>query len=93
MAPNLLFYQILLVALVLICFVIYVGWPDDPSATSQILFNPDKPRRKRAKAPKPFPGLIHKPLCKACEQGTDSRPKAPGSPPSRDRLYPRQEIR
>ena len=35
MAPNLLFYQILLVALVLICFVIYVGWPDDPRNNAQ----------------------------------------------------------
>jgi hypothetical protein len=29
-----------------------------------------------------FTGLIHKPLCEICEQGADTRPKAPGSPPS-----------
>jgi hypothetical protein len=32
-------------------------------------------------SPKPFTGFIHKPLCEACEQGADSRPKAPGAPP------------
>jgi len=81
MAPNLLFYQLLVVALVLICLLIHVWWPDDPSATLQTSFKPDKPRRKRSTTPKPFTGLIHKPLCEACEQGADARPQAPGSPP------------
>src|SRR5947208_12686679 len=40
-----------------------------------------KRRRTRSTAPKPFPGLIHKPLCEACEQGADGHSKAPGSPP------------
>src|SRR5262249_29614400 len=44
-------------------------------------FKPDKPRRTRSKEPKPFTGYIHTPLCEAYEQGTDTRPKAPGSPP------------
>ena len=34
------------------------------------------------KEPKPFTGLIHKPLREACEQGANARPTAPGSPPS-----------
>jgi transposase-like protein len=42
---------------------------------------PAKPRRKRAAEPKPFTGYIHEPLCEACEQGLDTRPKAPGAPP------------
>jgi IS1 family transposase len=42
---------------------------------------PDHPRRKRSTEPKPFAGYIHKPICEACEQGIDTRPKAPGSPP------------
>jgi hypothetical protein len=46
MAPNLLLYQLLLVALVLICFIIHVWWPDDPRVTSQMLRKPDTPRRK-----------------------------------------------
>jgi hypothetical protein len=42
---------------------------------------PAKSRRKRAEEPQPFTGYIHKPLCEACEQRADSRPKAPGAPP------------
>ena len=80
MAPNLLWYQLLLVALVLICLLIHVEWPDNPGATSKTSLQPDKPRRKRSKDPKPFTGLLHKPLCDACEQGTDALPKAPGAP-------------
>ena len=82
MASNLLFYQLLLVALVLICLLIHVGWPDDPTSCAQNApRSPITPRRQRSKEPKPFTGLIHKPLCEACEQEADARPKAPGSPP------------
>ena len=49
MAPNLLFYQLLLVALVLICIMIHVWWPDRPSVTPQTPLKPGKPRHKRAK--------------------------------------------
>ena len=81
MAPNLLFDQLLLVALVLICLITHVWWPDDSRATPQRPLKPDKPRRKRSQEPNPFTGFIHKPLCEACEQGADERPKAPSSPP------------
>jgi IS1 family transposase len=81
MGPNLLFYQLLLVALVLICLIMHVWWPAHPRPTPRTPLKPDTPRRERSKEPKPFIGLIHKPLCEACEQGADSRPKAPGSPP------------
>ena len=81
MTPNGLFYQLLLVALVLICFMIHVWWPDPSRATSPRPLQPNKSRRKRSKEPKPFTGYIHKPLCEACENSIDTRPKAPGSPP------------
>jgi hypothetical protein len=81
MAPNMLFYQLLLVALVMICFMLHVWWPDPSRATPPQPLKPDKPQRKRAKAPQPFMGYLHKPLCEACEAGTDPRPPAPGSPP------------
>jgi IS1 family transposase/transposase-like protein len=81
MAPNLLFYQLLLVALVLIFLMIHLWWPDHSGATPHRPFKPDKPRRKRSKEPQPFTGLLHKPLCEACAQGADARRKAPGSPP------------
>ncbi len=79
--PNLLFYQLLLVTLVLICLMMHVWWPDPPRLAYPRTFKPEMPRRTRSKDPKPFTGYIHKPLCEACEQGTDTRPKAPGSPP------------
>jgi hypothetical protein len=81
MAPNLLFYQLLLVALVLLCLMVHVWWPDHPTPTPRTSLKPSTPRRTRSKEPKPFTGYIHKPLCEACKQGVDSRPKAPGSPP------------
>lgn len=81
MTPNLLFYQLLLVALVLICFMIHVWWPDPSRTIPPKPLNPNKPRRKRSKEPKPFTGYIHKPVCEACETGIDTRPQAPGSPP------------
>jgi hypothetical protein len=81
MTSHLLFYQLLLVTLGLICLIIHVWWPDPPIATPQTPLKPNKPYRKRSKEPKPFTGLIHKPLCEACAQGTDSHPKAPGAPP------------
>jgi hypothetical protein len=81
MAPNLLFYQLLLVALVLIFLMIHLWWPDHSRATPHRPFKPDKPRRKRSKEPQPFPGLLHKPLCEACAQGAEARRKAPSAPP------------
>jgi len=81
MTPNILFEQLLVVALVLICLLMHVWGPSSRSPASQRPFKPAKPRRKRAKAPKPFTGYIHKPLCEACEQRLDARLKAPGAPP------------
>jgi hypothetical protein len=40
-----------------------------------------KGQRQRSKAPKPFTGFLHKPLCEACEQGANERPQAPDAPP------------
>ena len=54
MTPNLLFYQLLLVALVLICLLMHVGWPDKPRPSSPTTLKPDQPRRKRSRVPKPF---------------------------------------
>jgi transposase-like protein/IS1 family transposase len=81
MTPHPWFYQLLLAALVLICLIVHVWWPDPRRPTSQRPLEPAKPRRKCSKESQPFAGYIHKPLCEACEHGTDTRPKAPGSPP------------
>ena len=70
-----------MVALVLICLIIHGWWPAPSRVPPPRPLKPDKPRRKRAKAPKPFTGYLYKPLCEAYEQGTETRPQAPGSPP------------
>ena len=81
MVQSVLFYQLLLVALIVLCLLIHVWWPDKPAAVSQLPLEPNKHRRNRSTEPKPFTGLIHKPLCEACEQGTDPRSKAALSSP------------
>jgi IS1 family transposase len=81
MASNPLFYQCLLVALALICLLLHVGLHDNPPHVPHAPPEPNPPRRLRTKEPKPFTGLIHKPVCEACERGAEARPKAPGSPP------------
>jgi hypothetical protein len=72
MAPNQLFYQLLVVALVLICLLIHIRLPDKPLPMPQLPLVSNKRRRKRSTEPKPFTGLIHKPLCEICEPGTDT---------------------
>src|SRR5438128_254561 len=89
MAPNQLFYQLLVTALVLICLLIHIRLPDKRPAMTHPPPASNKRRRARSKDPKPFPGLIHKPLCEACAQGTDARPTAPGSPTTLHPLPPR----
>lgn len=89
MVPNLLFYQLRLVTLVLLCLIIHAWWPDEPSPTPQTPLKSDKPRRKRSKAPKPFTGLIQKPICDVCEQSVDARLMAPRLATSSHPLHPR----
>ena len=81
MAPNLLLYQLLVVALLLISLLVHGWWPDKLRGMPQPPLASPKPRRKRSKDPKPVPGLIPKPLCEACEQGAEARLTAPSSPP------------
>ena len=81
MAPNPLFYQLLVVALVLICLLIHIGLPDKPLSLPQPPLASTTRRRTRSTAPKPFPGLLRKPLCEACAQEAEARPTASGSPP------------
>src|SRR5215510_13560133 len=61
--------------------MVHVWWPGHRTPTPRTSLKPGKLRRTRSKEPKPFTGYIHKPLCEACQQGVDARPKAPGSPP------------
>ena len=72
MAPNLLFYHLLLAALVLVCLIMHIWWPDPLSAPPPPPIKPHNSQRKRSQEPKPFTGYIHKPVCEACEHGLDS---------------------
>jgi hypothetical protein len=89
MAPNPLFYQLLVVALVLICLLIHVGLPDKPLPMPQPSLASNKRRRKRSKEPKPVPGLIRTPLCEACAQRARCPPQSAGRTPSLHPLHRR----
>jgi len=81
MISDLLFYKLLLVGLFWLCILLHVVWPYDRAASYPPIPQPTLPPRKRSKAPKLFAGLIHKPLCDACEHAVEARPQAPGAPP------------
>jgi IS1 family transposase/transposase-like protein len=81
MASNLLFYQLLLVALACLCCVLHALWPGTCTGMRPTLLQPSPPRPKRSREPKPFAGLLHKPLCAACEQAAASGHKAPRTSP------------
>ena len=81
MASNLLFYQLLLVALVCLCFVLHALGPGARTGVRPPLLQPSPPRPKRSREPTPFAGLLHKPLCAVCEQAAASGHQAPRTPP------------
>src|SRR5262245_12732831 len=81
MESNPLFYTLLLLlSFVWLYCLLYVLWPDKRAAC---LLSPYLAllRRKRSLTPQPFTGLIHKPLCDACQHAADESPQVPPSPP------------
>lgn len=82
MVPDLFFYQLVLIALVWLYFMLHWVWPSD-SAACLMTPEPPSPLPKRKREPKPFVGHTHKPHCDACEHATDSRLQAPSAPPPR----------
>ena len=82
MVPDLFFYQLVLIALVWLYFMLHWVWPSD-SAACPMTPEPPSPLPKRKREPKPFVGHTHKPHCDACEHATDSRLQAPSAPPPR----------
>jgi hypothetical protein len=81
MIPDPLCYKLLLVALVWLWVLLHVVWPSECTVDRLTPPQPVTPPRKRAKEPKPFAGLTHKPHCDACQQATAPRPQAPSAPP------------
>src|SRR5437867_2749775 len=80
MVSHLFFSQLVLAALVWLCVMLHVLWPNDP-ATCPTTLPPPLPKRHRE--PKPFAGLTTKPHCDACEHATAPRTHAPSAPPPR----------
>jgi hypothetical protein len=76
--PTLVFYQLVLIALVWLFLTLYWLWPTHPAAGCQRIATPAPPRRERSREPTPFAGLTQKPPCAACEQEV-MHPKPVGS--------------
>src|SRR5438876_2773651 len=82
MVSELFFYQLALIALVWLCCMLHWVWPSDCGAKGPTPSQPTPPLRMRSREPKPFPGLIHKPHCAACEQvAQDPEVLPPPAPP------------
>ena len=82
MMSDPLFSQLLLVGLLWLCLMLYVVGPDDRATSGHTTSLPAKAPRKRSKVPTPFPGLLRKPRCAACEDGVHVHTQAsPGTPP------------
>jgi hypothetical protein len=84
MAFDLLGDERVLVVLLWLCMLLPAYfWRGDRPAACLTPSTPDGPPRKRTQEPKPFPGLIHKPHCEACEQAAQAPPvpQPPGAPP------------
>jgi len=81
MVSHLVFYQLVLIAVVWLFLMLYGLWPSEPTVARPQTPKPLMPPRTRSKEPKPFLGLTHKPSCEACTQGVESRREPPCAPP------------
>jgi transposase-like protein/IS1 family transposase len=70
MGHDLFFYTLLLIAGLWLCVILSWLWPQSRAAMGQL-------QSTAAKAPKPFAGLTHKPLCDACQHATEPRQQIP----------------
>jgi len=83
MVSNLVFYQLVLIALVWLLLMLSWWWPSEPAAVRLIPPTPVTAPRKRSTAPKPFMGLIRTPHCDACAQAVASHREPPCAPSPR----------
>jgi hypothetical protein len=81
MESNAIFYQLLLMSVVWLCVMLYMLWPYERAVACQTPPNSTPPRRKRSSKRKPFAGLLHKPICEACQHTAEEHLKGPASPP------------
>src|SRR6267142_1447512 len=83
MIPHLFFYQLVLLGLLWLFFMLHAAWPSQGPATQRRPVEPILPPRKRSSDPQPFPGLTRTPPCAACAQAHEHGPQPPGCPPPR----------
>ena len=81
MVSHLVFYQLVLIAVVWLFLRLYGRWPSEPTGARPQTPKPLMPPRTRSKEPQPFLGLTHTPSCEACTQGVESRREPPCAPP------------
>jgi hypothetical protein len=75
------FHELLLLGLLWLCVTFYWLWPWHQAATDQAHGKRARQSTRRSKDPKPFPGLIRKPTCGACEQAQERLDSSPCAPP------------
>jgi hypothetical protein len=85
MVSHLVFYPLVLSALIWLFVIVYLTWPKRrvtaPAATAALQPLPSK--RHRSNEPKAFEGLTHKPQCALCERHTaQPHPPSPVPPAS-----------
>jgi IS1 family transposase len=83
MEHDQLFHALLLLGLLWLGRLLAWVWRQVRPAPRQTPPTLAMPIKTPSKDPKPFPGLIHKPLCDACVHAAASRPQAPSAPPPR----------
>jgi IS1 family transposase len=81
MGSTPMFHHLLLFSLLWLCFLLYVLWPYGQPSVCATPPQPTPSRRKRSRGLHPFPGLLHKPLCDACERAGAPQPRTLPSPP------------
>jgi hypothetical protein len=70
--PTLFCYQVVLVGLVWLFFLLSWLGPTDSCIRGQATVKPTRLRRKRPRERNPFTGLTRKPHCAACAQDSNS---------------------
>ena len=77
MIPHLVYYQLVILALLWLCLMLPHLWLSPPGGALKAPTQPVRPKRKRSTEPKPFAGLTHEPHCALCEQEIGARAPAP----------------
>jgi hypothetical protein len=77
MMPDPLVYQLLLVGLMLLYPMSHIMWPYDRKTSGSPTPLSAKAPRQRFRTLKPFPGLLHRPHCAACEQAAQVQEALP----------------